>query len=304
MSDPTSAAPTASAAASAAEVPQLPSDEQLRGFWQASRERLATQPMEAQCTEAPGPLPYCRYRLDFRSLGGVPIRGYLSLPHETMVQGRLPAIVTTTGYGGRQLCVDLNESLRGYAILQLYPRGQGESGDLWKVDPAFQGNWLGCGAGQPEGYYYQGAFLDMVRGIDYLLTRADIDPERIGFIGMSQAGAIALATAAIDPRVRAVAAHVPFICDLRRNPKFTYPEAFHRTFDYFDPCRLAAWIQAPTLLSAGGADATSPAGTIHAVFNQLPGIKSLYHDPRLGHVTAPEVYAQQWAWMSRHLQRA
>jgi cephalosporin-C deacetylase-like acetyl esterase len=46
---------------------------------------------------------------------------------------------------------------------------------------------------------------DSMRGIDYLLTLPDVDPQRIGVTGNSGGGLNTLFTAALDPRVRAAA---------------------------------------------------------------------------------------------------
>jgi len=44
-----------------------------------------------------------------------------------------------------------------------------------------------------------------IRSLDVLLQRADIDPERVAMMGFSYGGFYALNTAALDPRIRAVA---------------------------------------------------------------------------------------------------
>src|SRR5713101_7600090 len=44
---------------------------------------------------------------------------------------------------------------------------------------------------------------DGIRGIDYLLTRAEVDPERIGCCGQSGGGTLTQFLAALDSRIRA-----------------------------------------------------------------------------------------------------
>jgi cephalosporin-C deacetylase len=277
----------------------------LRAFWDDSLRRLAEVPIDAEVEALSLPVAYRAFRLRLRSFGGVPIRAYFAIPAGIPSDAKFPAIVVGPGYGGRQMSMDLNESMRGYAILQVYPRGQGESGELWQVPTELQGQWLRVGAAAREGYYYQGGYLDLVRGIDWLLTRDDIDPQRIGLLGTSQAGAMALAAGAIDRRVAAVAVHVPFMSDMRRNPKFAgdlgRDEAFLRTYQSFDPFELAPLLHAPTLLSAGGKDPTSPPDTVRAVFDRLPGIRSLAWYPDQTHTTCADFYAMQWSWMERYV---
>ncbi len=288
----------------AASVPPPASDAEIRGFWRSTLDRLSREPLAAAAEPLKGPLPYVRTRLTYASLGGVRVRAYLSLPWGMPAGTRFGAIVTATGAGGWQMGVDLNEAQRGWAILQVYTRGQGESAELWRVDPACEGDWLAHGASQPDGSYYQGAYCDLVRGIDYLLTRDDIDPRRIACVGTSQAGALVLGAASIDRRVAAVAAHVPFICDLRNNPRFaarTAEPGFARMADHIDPARLAAWLDAPTLLTAGGSDETCPPATIHAVYQRLPGVRALFEDPALAHTSSLTYYRLSWTWLERYL---
>lgn len=44
---------------------------------------------------------------------------------------------------------------------------------------------------------------DMMRCIDYLQTRPEVDPDRIGMMGLSQGGTMTTFTAALDPRIKA-----------------------------------------------------------------------------------------------------
>ena len=193
-----------------------PTESQITEFWRATRRQLAAEPMEAVVEPLKDPLPYKKFRVTLRGLDGVRFRAYLAVP----VRGEspappLPAIITAPGYGGSQQGVMLDECQRGYVILQVFPRSQGISEDLWKIDGAEK---LTSGISYPKGYYYQGAYADMIRGIDFLVSRPEVDPERIAIMGTSQGGGIALAVAALDSRIRAVAAHLPFCaaCARRR----------------------------------------------------------------------------------------
>ncbi len=135
-------------------------------------------------------------------------------------------------------------------------------------------------------------------------------------MGTSQGGGIVLAVGALDSRVKAVAAHVPFLCDMRRAA--LVPGALvktllerHgvlnartlRTLDYFDPANLAEGLRAPVLLSAGGQDTICPPETIRSVFDRLPGIKSIVVYPALPHTSSGDFYKMGWEWMDRHLGR-
>jgi dienelactone hydrolase len=49
----------------------------------------------------------------------------------------------------------------------------------------------------------------VTRGIDWLALRSDVDPARIGIVGVSKGGELALLAASREPRIRATAAVVP-----------------------------------------------------------------------------------------------
>lgn len=272
-------------------------------FWASTLARSRAALLDARVEPIAAPLPFHTFRVTYRGFDGVPIRAYLGVP--IGASQPLPAIVTAPGYGGREFGVELSECQRGYLVLRVFPRGQGESGALWRVREGAERAWVNHGKENPEGFYYQGAYLDLVRGVDYLLTRPDADAGRVGLMGTSQGGMLALGAGALDPRARAVAAHVPYLCDVRHNPAFAdslgRDEPFLQTWDYFDPVRLAPRLRAATLLSAGGRDATCPPASIRAVFDALPGVKGLAHYPELTHTSSLDFYAMGWAWMAHHL---
>lgn len=283
----------------------------LAAFWQATRARLAGEPMEAEVEPVSEALPYKKFKVTLRSLGGVRIRAWLALPIRGEGPARpWPVIVTAPGYGGLQQGVMLGECQRGYAILQVYPRSQGDSAELWKIDGPDKLTWH---LDRPEGAYYQGAYADVMRAIDFAVSRRELDGNRIALVGTSQGGGLSLAVAALDSRVKAVVAHVPFLCAFRlaaRTPNSLVKklldqagrnnEAAWSTLDYFDPLQLAPELRAPVLISAGGKDETCPAATIQAVYSRLPGVKSLHVYPDLPHTTCLDFYNLSWSWLDLH----
>ena len=284
----------------------------IAGFWKTTLARLAAEPIEAAIEDTREPLPYKKFRVEYRSLDGVRVRAFLALPVRGGEAPRpLRAIVTVPGYGGLQQGVMLGECQRGYAILQVYPRSQGPSAELWKIDGPDKLTWR---LNRPEGAYYQGAYADVIRGVDYLITRPDVDRDRIAIAGTSQGGGIAIAVASLDTRLKAVVALLPFLCDMRRAARTEgalvkklldeagfNDEAHLRTLDYFDPLRLVPQLKSPALLSSGGRDTVCPADTIRAVFDRIPGVKSLFHDPELIHTSSETFYGLTWQWLDRWL---
>ena len=286
----------------------------VAAFWRDTREQLAREPMEARVELVEDATPYKTWKVTLRSLGGVHFVARLAQPVQGEGGGKpWPLIVTTPGYGGRQQGVMLSECQRGYAILQVFPRGQGESAELWKLD----GDKLASHLDDPDGHYYQGAYADVMRAIDFALTRDDLDHNRVALVGSSQGGGIALAVAAVDDRVKSVVAHVPFLCDMRlaaRTPGSLVKQLLDkagrnddialRTLNYFDPRELATRLRVPVLMSGGGKDATCPIATIQSVFERIPvDAKSLKTYPDLPHTSCVDFYNVTWTWLDENFRR-
>jgi len=288
--------------------------QEVNEFWRKTRDRLAHEPMEAQVEPVSEAVPYKKFKVTLRSLDGVHFRSWLTLP----IQGEAPAkpwpvIVTVPGYSGTQQGVMLSECQRGYAILQVFPRGQGDSAELWKIN----GDKLTWQLDHPDGAYYQGAYADVMRAIDFAVSRDDLDHDKIALVGTSQGGGISLAVAALDSRVKAVVAHVPFLCNfpiaagitnslvkrlldqVKRND-----EAALRTLNYFDPWQLAPGLHMPVLMSAGGKDDVCPEPTIRSVYERLPGKRNtLKIYPNLVHTSCVNFYNFTWPWLDEHFRK-
>jgi len=288
--------------------------QEVNEFWRKTRDRLAREPMEARVEPVSEAVPYKKFKVTLRSLDGVHFRAWLALP----IQGEAPAkpwpvIVTVPGYSGTQQGVMLSECQRGYAILQVFPRGQGDSAELWKIN----GDKLTWQLDHPDGAYYQGAYADVMRAIDFAVSRDDLDHDKIALVGTSQGGGISLAVAALDSRVKAVVAHVPFLCNfpiaagitnslvkrlldqVKRND-----EAALRTLNYFDPWQLAPGLHMPVLMSAGGKDDVCPEPTIRSVYERLPGKRNtLKIYPNLVHTSCVNFYNFTWPWLDEHFRK-
>lgn len=285
---------------------------EIREFWSRTLAQRAEDPVEAEVTPVAEPLPYRKYRVQLRGLGGVPIGGFLALPIQgDSLDRSWPAIITGPGYGGWQQGVMLSDCQRGYAVLQLWPRSQGLSEELWKIEGPDKLTWR---LDAPDGAYYQGAYTDMMCGVDFLVSRPEIDAERVAAMGTSQGGGLALALAALDNRIKAVVAHLPFLCDVRRQadlPGSLVGSLLRQAgrldataldvLDFFDPLQMAPGLRAPALLSAGGRDAICPAEGIRAVYERIPGIKRLCEYPGLIHTSCTPFYQESWRWIERHL---
>jgi cephalosporin-C deacetylase-like acetyl esterase len=130
----------------------------------------------------------------------------------------------------------------------------------------------------------------MVRALDYMATRPEIaDMTRVVSSGGSQGGALALATAALDKRVKLCIADSPSNSMLSDSVRpGMYPsfgptcgqvppgqtlDDLLRTLSYFDPANLAPWIQCPTVIHLTVGDLTVHSMGGLGVFKNLTGLK-------------------------------
>ena len=233
------------------------------------------------------------YHVEMMSFGNVKIEGFYAKPK---APGKYPAIAFYMGYGSEPWYPDTNGE-PGFASFVLSVRGQG----IQKATSTY-GDWIVWGLDSKENYYYRGAFMDLVRAIDFLCSRPEVDSEKIVAEGGSQGGAFTLAACALDHRIKAAAPTVPFLSDypdyfrivnwpkssfdayMAANPGRKWEDVYD-ILTYFDIKNLAPWIECPVFMAAGLQDETCPPHTNFASYNQIKSEKqyAIYHDQ--GHGT-------------------
>lgn len=152
-------------------------------------------------------------RLTFESRPRLFVTANLYVPSGT---GRRPAILGPLGHSTNGKAwpsyqrLFSNLARKGYVVLAYDPFGQGERIEY----PGSRPGQSALGGGTSE-HEYAGRRLillganfglfrawDGIRGIDYLLTRAEVDPDRIGCCGQSGGGTLTQFLAALDTRIR------------------------------------------------------------------------------------------------------
>ena len=151
-------------------------------------------------------------KLYFESRPGYYVTGALFLPAKA---GKLPAILyvcghTNDGFKGYQRNA-LNYVKKGFVVLAIDPIGQGE-----RIQYLGQNGRSQVGADTEHSYPGTQAFVsglsaahyftwDGVRAVDYLISRKEVDPARIGITGRSGGGTQSAMIAAVDDRILASA---------------------------------------------------------------------------------------------------
>ncbi len=129
-----------------------------------------------------------------------------------------PAIIQVSGHGfpafrspGTQKQL-YNLVKRGFIVFAIDPFGQGERLQYW--DNEKKASMMGTSPTSEHSYFGNQMFVsgispiryfvwDGIRGVDYLLTRKEVDPERIGIYGCSGGGTQTTFIAAFDDRIKA-----------------------------------------------------------------------------------------------------
>jgi cephalosporin-C deacetylase len=248
------------------------------------------------------------YLVEMRSLGNILIRGWYSVP---TAPGKYPAVMQVQGYSSTIIpeYVNYGDDLIGFG---LNIRGHGNSKD--DVNPGFPG-YLQYFLTDKELYIYRGAYMDCVRGVDFLFSRPEVDTTRVAVEGASQGGALTFATAALNnTRIRACAPQVPFLSDFKdyfqvatwpANEFVTYVEVekkqtweqVYYTLSYIDIKNLAPWIKAPMLMGVGLVDNVCPPHINFAAYNQVKAEKAYIVYPLSGHGLPEDFYNKKMAWI-------
>lgn len=125
--------------------------------------------------------------------------------------GRRPAVIVLHGTGGNkegQLDFLRDLARAGFVAIAIDARHHGARSTAGKGSVEYIAAILKAFREGGEKPFFIDMAWDTMRLIDYLETRADIDPRRIGLCGISKGGIETYLTAAADPRV---AAAVPLI---------------------------------------------------------------------------------------------
>jgi len=152
--------------------------------------------------------PFDRYRFTYASEQGQRVPGLLIAKGELLGDGqRHPAVIVlhgTTEKKESQLELLKLLAAKDFIAVSIDGRFHGERGNQADYNNAIAQAFAD---GKSHPLYFDTVW-DVMRLIDYLQSRPDVDPDRIGLMGISKGGIETWLTTAADPRVKAA---VPFI---------------------------------------------------------------------------------------------
>lgn len=183
-------------------------------------------PLDAKIT---GTVDYPDYTLEkvlYHSRENYPVSANLYLPKNRT--GKIPAVLFLCGHSatgkafpGYQ-CAQRGLAQRGFAVLAVDPVGQGERHQFLNIkefpmNPCLEHNVLGKQMLLNGDWFGEWRTYDAIRGLDYLLSRPEIDPARIGVHGTSGGGTLTSWASAVDDRFFAAAPScfvTTWVCDI------------------------------------------------------------------------------------------
>jgi cephalosporin-C deacetylase-like acetyl esterase len=175
---------------------------------------------------------YTIEKIIFESMPNYYVSGCLFIPDEG--GGRKPAILNVIGHtqiAFRTSKSDLYQPIilnlvkKGFIVFAIDPMGQGERIE-YTIDEKIRIGLNIRRATSEHSYVNNQCLLsgysaakywiwDGVRAVDYLLSREEVDPDRIGLTGLSGGGMATAYIAAFDERIKATAP-AGYICGFRR----------------------------------------------------------------------------------------
>jgi cephalosporin-C deacetylase len=300
-----------------------PSDFDL--FWDSglAEMRSVDPQIEWIAAEFTAPNVEC-FHLFFTGVGGARVHAKLLRPANA--PSPHPAVLMFHGYTGDSgdWFDKLGYVSAGFTVAALDCRGQaGLSEDRGSVT----GNTLhgqiirgmnDALQGRPEKLLFRQIFLDTAQLARIIMEMPDVDANRVGVTGGSQGGALTVACAALEPRIKRAAPLFPFLSDYIRvwemdqakdaykelQEYFRHSDPMHKReaiifekLGYIDIQFLAPRVQAEVLWGIGLMDTICPPSTQFAVYNKLTAPKKMAVYPDFGHEPLPGWYDQAFQFL-------
>jgi len=316
-----------------------------RGRWELERQQVRTRLWELLGKLPPRPKTpkvetlsrddrgdYLVEKFQFDNGAGATVPGYLLLPKG--IPAKAPAILYCHWHGGEY---DIGKeelfqakhtpeppgpalARRGFVVLALDaycfgerngrgPGGPEEKGQAGELTASKFNLWVGR--------TLWGMMLrDDLMGLDYLLSRSEVDPERVGVMGMSMGATRSWWLMALDERIKT---GVAIACLTRYQNLIQHEMLKAHGIYYFVPGMLthfdseavvALIAPRPAMFLNGGADDGSPEDGIHALEATVRAAYRLYGKedafqsvvyPGQGHVYTPEMWEKTLKWMDERL---
>ena len=168
-------------------------------------------PLNAQVLRQHQKDGYTIEEIVFESHPGIPVTALLFLPDAAKFKAPYPGVIVTCGHSGNGKAyagyqrTSLLLAKAGMAALIYDPFDQGERIQKKGISNCGGHNTIGVNATLLGWSMARFRIWDGMRAIDYLQSRPEVDPARIGVCGQSGGGTMTSLIMAIEPRIRCAA---------------------------------------------------------------------------------------------------
>jgi cephalosporin-C deacetylase len=300
--------------------PTVPSPADFAQFWDQAKVELATVPLDVKMTLLP---ERCTEKVNVYHVNlqnfrvGARLYGILCVPKK---EGKYPALLKVPGAGVRPYSGDVATAEKGIITLEI-----GIHGIPVNMDPVVYTDlgastlyqYYNYNLDNKDRYYFKRVYLGCVRANDFLVGLPQFDGINLGVTGGSQGGALSIVTAALDPRVKCLAAFYPALSDVtgylngraggwphlfdKNNITFNNLKEKIETVGYYDVVNFARLLKVPGLYSWGFNDETCPPTSMYSAYNVISAPKDLFLALETGHWTYPEQRERFNNWLEQKL---
>lgn len=281
-----------------------PRPKDFDAYWDNALEEMRN--VDSACTLTPAKFQtsYAEcYDMYFTGVGGARIYAKILKPKN--VTGKIPALLMFHGFLAN--CGDWSDKLQyvaqGFLVAAMDCRGQGGlSRDVGCPNgTGVHGQFVRGLDGDKNDLLMRNVFLDTAQLAKLVMEMPEVDETRVCATGGSQGGALTLACAALEPRIRKIGVLYPFLSDYKWiwqvghaysayeelakyfrgcDPLHEREEEAFQKLGYIDVHNLASRIKAEVLMAISLLDDVCPPETQFAVYNHIQSKKEsvLYHD--------------------------
>jgi len=280
-------------------------------FWDRGIAEMAALGTDFDWAPDPFGTPYAQCgHLTFSGMRGARIHARLARPREAAPPG--PALLWFHGLGSS--AVEWVQMLpyvaAGFTVAAMDCRGQGgRSEDAGGArGPTLRGHIVRGVEDEPDRMLYRNIFLDTAQLARIVMAEEAVDEARVASVGRSQGGALALACAALEPRMFRAASVYPYLCDYRRvydidlardaygelqdwfrcrDPRHLREAEIFERLGYIDVQHLCPRVRGEVLFATGLMDEICPPSSQFAAYNRIAAPKWMDLYPDYGHEDLP-----------------
>lgn len=282
-------------------------------FWETAKEELAAIPIDPQLAYVTEDEYSTSYRVNLAHINNRRVYGYITIPKK---EGIYPAVLSLPAFGTGANIVNPDPLLpKALGVISMTISIHNAEPD--QVDSlAYQPNDITI----PEENYLRQAVLCGVRAIDYLHSRADFNG-KVGLLGVSQGGGLAILTAGVDERVDFIsisgavygqhagaafdqASGFPYYLRSVENESTALQDAALNASLYYDAIFFARRFKGEVFSHMGYLDDIANPATQLAIFNQFTGSKVLTLSKELPHAHPAQYWSGRLATIRRILPEA